>query len=219
MVRSLTLLRHGRTEYNAVGRFQGHVDVALDELGLAQAEAVAGHLARTASLTSIVSSDLRRTAQTADAVSRATGLPVLHDAGLREISVGDWEGYTREEVAQKWPAELDAWLSGADMRPPGGESRAESAQRVHDAVLRHVEEDDADANLLVVAHGAVIRGATELLLGMSGATGHLGVLTNCTYAHLIPGREGWVLRTWGGGAESVATASAGQSDSLAGHSA
>ena len=166
-----------------------------------------------------MSSDLRRTAQTADAVSRATGLPVLHDAGLREISVGDWEGYTREEVAQKWPEELDAWLSGADMRPPGGESRAESAQRVHDAVLRHVEEDDADANLLVVAHGAVIRGATELLLGMSGATGHLGVLTNCTYAHLIPGREGWVLRTWGGGAESVATASAGQSDSLAGHSA
>jgi hypothetical protein len=54
---------------------------------------------------------------------------------------------------------------------------------------------------------------------MTAATGHLGVLTNCTYAHLIPGREGWVLRTWGGGAESVATASAGQSDSLAGHSA
>jgi probable phosphoglycerate mutase len=92
------------------------------------------------------------------------------------------------------------------MRPPGGESRAESSQRVHDAVLRHVEEAADDADLLVVAHGAVIRGATELLLGMTEASGHLGVLTNCTYAHLIPGETGWVLRSWGGGAEAVARA-------------
>lgn len=206
MVRSLTLLRHGRTEYNAVGRFQGQVDVPLDSLGLAQAEAVAVHLASSASISSIVASDLARAAQTADAVARATGLPVTHDQALREISVGDWEGYTRDEVALTWPQDLEAWLSGADMRPPGGESRAESSQRVHDAVLRHVEEARHDADLLVVAHGAVIRGATELLLGMTEAPGHLGVLTNCTYAHLIPGESGWVLRSWGGGAEAVARA-------------
>ena len=117
MVQSLTLLRHGRTEYNAVGRFQGHVDVSLDALGLAQAEAVAGHLARTASLTAIVSSDLRRTAQTADAVSRATGLPVHHDAGLREISVGDLAHLIARLMGQEIEVECDQQR----LRPSGSE--------------------------------------------------------------------------------------------------
>ncbi|GAA4506393.1 histidine phosphatase family protein [Brevibacterium yomogidense] len=206
MVRSLTLLRHGRTSYNAEGRFQGQVDVPLDELGLEQARAVALHLAGSASISRIVSSDLRRAAQTAQALSEATGVPVAHDASLREISVGDWEGYTRDEVAEKWPEELDAWLAGTDMRPPGGESRNESATRVFEAINRLVDEAPEDEDLVVVAHGAVIRSATEMLLDMADGRGRLGVLTNCTYARLSPGRTGWVLRAWGGGAESVALA-------------
>lgn len=208
MVSSLTLLRHGRTEFNAVGRFQGHVDVPLDALGEAQVIAAGEHLATTVSITSIVSSDLRRAAQTAQALSDATGVPVAYDSQLREISVGDWAGCTRDEVAEKWPAELQDWLSGVEMRPPGGESRAESSQRVHEAILRHVEAAEPDAHLAIVAHGAVIRGATELLLGITDAPGHLGVLTNATYAHLIPGRSGWVLQSWRGGAEAVARAQA-----------
>lgn len=210
MVRSLTLLRHGRTSYNAEGRFQGQVDVPLDSLGEAQARAVATHLAGSATVSRIVASDLRRAAQTAQALSDQTGVAVEFDSALREISVGDWEGHTRDEVAQLWPDELDAWLAGVDMRPPGGESRDESASRVHAAVTRLADESGADADLVVVAHGAVIRGATEMLLGMEHGEGRLGVLTNCTYARLSPGRDGWVLRTWGGGAESVALARPGQ---------
>lgn len=206
MVRSLTLLRHGRTSYNAEGRFQGQVDVPLDDLGVMQAQAVAAHLSKTTAVTRIVSSDLRRAAQTAQALSEATGVPVTHDRALREINVGDWESYTREEVSQKWPDELAAWLAGTDMRPPGGESRKESATRVFDAITRLVGDASEDEDLVIVAHGAVIRGATEMLLGMEAGHGRLGVLTNCTYAQLSPGREGWVLRTWGGGAESVARA-------------
>ncbi len=210
MVRSLTLLRHGRTSYNAEGRFQGQVDVPLDSLGEAQARAVATHLAGSATVSRIVASDLRRAAQTAQALSDQTGVAVEFDSALREISVGDWEGHTRDEVAQLWPDELDAWLAGVDMRPPGGESRDESASRVHAAVTRLADESGADADLVVVAHGAVIRGATEMLLGMEHGEGRLGVLTNCTYARLSPGRDGWVLRAWGGGAESVALARPGQ---------
>lgn len=206
MVRSLTLLRHGRTSYNAEGRFQGQVDVPLDELGVEQARAVAVHLAGSSSISRIVSSDLTRAAQTAEALSDATGVAVTHDTALREISVGDWEGYTREDVAERWPEELDAWLAGVDMRPPGGESRNESATRVFDAIVRLVEESDAGDDLAIVAHGAVIRSAAEMLLGMTEGQGRLGVLTNCTYARLSPGGSGWVLRSWGGGAESVALA-------------
>lgn len=210
MVRSLTLLRHGRTSYNAEGRFQGQVDVPLDELGEAQARAVAMHLAGSSTVARIVSSDLRRAAQTAQALSDAADVAVEFDSALREISVGDWEGHTRDEIAQMWPDELDAWLAGVDMRPPGGESRDESATRVYNAITRLADESGADTDLVVVAHGAVIRGATEMLLGMEHGEGRLGVLTNCTYARLSPGRDGWVLRTWGGGAESVALARPGE---------
>ncbi|SLM96407.1 histidine phosphatase family protein [Brevibacterium yomogidense] len=210
MVRSLTLLRHGRTAYNAEGRFQGQVDVPLDDLGEAQARAVAVHLAGSSTVSRIVASDLRRAAQTAQALSDEAGVAVEFDSALREISVGDWEGHTRDEIAQMWPDELDAWLAGVDMRPPGGESRDESATRVHGAITRLVDESDEDSDLVIVAHGAVIRGATEMLLGMERGDGRLGVLTNCTYAKLSPGRDGWVLRTWGGGAESVALARPGE---------
>ncbi|HLR44434.1 MAG TPA: histidine phosphatase family protein [Brevibacterium sp.] len=206
MLRSLTLLRHGRTAYNAEGRFQGQVDVPLDALGTAQARAVATHLAGSWSISRIVASDLRRAAQTAQALSDETGVPVEYDSALREISVGDWEGHTRDEVARRWPAELDAWLAGVEMRPPGGESRDESAARVHRAISGLAEASVEDTDLVIVAHGAVIRGAAEMLLGMELGHGRLGVLTNCTYARLSPGRDGWVLRAWGGGAESVALA-------------
>lgn len=210
MVRSLTLLRHGRTAYNAEGRFQGQVDVPLDDLGEAQARAVAVHLAGSSTVSRIVASDLRRAAQTAQALSDEAGVAVEFDSALREISVGEWEGHTRDEIAQMWPDELDAWLAGVDMRPPGGESRDESATRGHGAITRLVDESDEDSDLVIVAHGAVIRGATEMLLGMEHGDGRLGVLTNCTYAKLSPGRDGWVLRTWGGGAESVALARPGE---------
>ncbi|WP_029088790.1 histidine phosphatase family protein [Brevibacterium album] len=207
MVRSLILLRHGRTAYNASGRFQGQIDVPLDSLGLAQAKAAGAHLAQTQEITRIVSSDLTRARQTAEALGGATGLGVELDPQLREITVGEWEGLTREEVGRTWPTELQDWFDGVDMRPPGGESRIESAQRVHRAVERLVEETPEEATLALVAHGAVIRGATELLLGFDPrATGALGVLTNATYALLTPGRHGWVLRQWGGGTEAVAAA-------------
>lgn len=207
MVSSLILLRHGRTEFNATGRFQGQLDVSLDPLGTAQAAAAAAHLASAHPISRIVSSDLSRARQTAEALAGATGIGIELDQQLREITVGEWEGLTRDQVGQQWPQELQDWLDGIDMRPPGGESRTESALRMRTAVEDQVSRTAEDGVLAIVAHGAVIRGATELLLGLDGSSrGALGVLTNATYARLTPGRHGWVLRQWGGGSEAVAAA-------------
>jgi broad specificity phosphatase PhoE len=207
VVAALILLRHGRTEFNAEGRFQGQIDVPLDSLGTAQVRAAGAHLAAAQPITRIVSSDLTRARQTADALGAAAGVEVELDERLREITVGEWEGLTRAEVKETWPAELQDWLDGVDMRPPGGESRRESAARVHAAVEDLVTRTPDEGVLAVVAHGAVIRGAAELLLGFEdSAKGTLGVLTNATYALLTPGRHGWILRQWGGGAEAVAAA-------------
>lgn len=205
MARELYLIRHGQTAYNAQRRFQGQVDVPLDATGLDQARAVAHHL-KDVGVTRIFSSDLTRAHDTAKELANVTGLSVTLDAGLREIRVGEWEGYTRDEILVKWPEELRLWSTGADVTPPGGESRRDSNLRVRDAVLRLMEQCNTEDVVAMFAHGAVIRGATELLMGLdqvstTGPASKLGTLDNCQYVHFGIRDDVWMLRAFAGGAQ------------------
>ncbi|WP_349828892.1 histidine phosphatase family protein [Brevibacterium litoralis] len=206
MVAQLVLWRHGQTDYNKAGRFQGQVDVPLNATGRAQAAATAPVVAAFG-IDSIHSSDLTRARTTAQALADVTGLPVHENPHLRELSVGDWEDLTREEVGARWPDQLEAWNTGQDVRPPGGESRTESTARVVAAIREIVADAGEDETVAVVAHGAVLRGAAEALLGLgTDDTGHLGVMTNCGYGVLTPRRGTWVLRHWSAGEDPGAVA-------------
>lgn len=197
MVEALYFVRHGETDYNREGRFQGHADIPLNARGREQAAAVAAELADH-DIRTIVSSDLSRARETADAIASALGVEVEENPLLRELNVGDWQAKTRAEVSEIWPQQFAAWLSGQDMCPPGGESRSESADRVVQAIRALVADiGEVDGAIAIVAHGAVLRGAAEELLGMGGASGSLGVLGNCAYGVLAPRRDAWVLRSWG----------------------
>ncbi|MCT1691347.1 histidine phosphatase family protein [Brevibacterium sp. p3-SID960] len=197
MVQALYFVRHGETDYNREGRFQGHADIPLNARGREQAAAVAAQLAGHG-IRTIVSSDLSRARETADAIAGALGVAVEENPLLRELNVGDWQAKTRQEISEIWPEQLAAWLGGQDMRPPGGESRSESANRVVQAIRALVAEiGEVDGAIAIVAHGAVLRGAAEELLGMSAGSGSLGVLGNCAYGVLTPRRDAWVLRSWG----------------------
>ena len=102
----LELWRHGRTEWNATGRFQGQLDPPLDAMGHQEAAAAAAHLVATGILpagTVVVSSDLDRTVQTANVLTALLGAPLRRDARLREHGMGCWEGLTRAEVAERYP--------------------------------------------------------------------------------------------------------------------
>ncbi|MYM19144.1 histidine phosphatase family protein [Brevibacterium sp. 5221] len=205
-MKRLFLVRHGQTAYNAQRRFQGQIDVALNERGEAQAQAIAAHLAATESIDRIVASDLTRARQTAQAIGRAAGVDVEFDPGLREITVGEWEGLDRDEIHAQWPDLLAEWNAGADMRPPGGESRNEAGRRVADAVERLVDQAGEDEVLVIVAHGAVIRGTAEIFLGLvDSPRATLGVLDNCDYAEFARRGSLWVLRRWGGSAPAGAS--------------
>lgn len=197
MTRTVILWRHGQTDYNVERRFQGQTDIPLNAVGLAQAEAGAAHLAEFAP-EFIVSSDLSRAAATADALGSRLGLEVTRDARLRETAFGKWEGHTRDELAEQWGAELDEWASGADVAPPGGETRTQSGARVADAIRDIVSSSEA-RTIVIVAHGAVLRGAAEILLGMGGtdSPGRLGVLGNCGHGEFLFTGTAWVLRNWG----------------------
>ncbi|MCU1617498.1 MAG: hypothetical protein JWO98_5038, partial [Frankiales bacterium] len=99
----LLIWRHGRTEWNATGRFQGQLDPPLDDEGRAQASRIAPQLLAAAlgpASTVVVSSDLTRAAETATALTEILGVPVRLDPRLREQGLGCWEGMTRDEVAR-----------------------------------------------------------------------------------------------------------------------
>jgi probable phosphoglycerate mutase len=157
----LLLVRHGQSEWNASGRWQGLADPPLTELGRAQARAAARAIG---GLDAILASDLRRAAETADIISETIGIgPVINDPGWRERDVGEWSGLTREEIHVRYPGFLSddpqrAIAPVTDhrfLRPPGWEADDAVLGRVLDAVHRaHRIIGDGDG--LVVTHGGVI---------------------------------------------------------------
>ena len=128
----LLLLRHGETPLSVQRRFSGRGDPELTERGIAQARAAAVRLSAY-DVTAVVSSPLRRAAQTAQAVADAVGVEVSVDDGLAETDFGDWEGHTFAEIQRDWPAQMSAWLASPDVGPPGGESFTATFARVRAA--------------------------------------------------------------------------------------
>jgi broad specificity phosphatase PhoE len=163
-VARLLLVRHGESEWNAIGKWQGWADPPLTELGLRQAAVAARAVG---AVDAIVSSDLQRAQATAEVIAGELGVgPVVPDAALRERDAGPWTGLTRREIHDQWPGYLDS-----DKRPDGYEGDDALLDRVLPA-LRTLEA--AGSAVLVVTHGGVI-GAVERSLGLEHArTPNLG---------------------------------------------
>lgn len=184
MSRRLVLWRHGRTEWNATRRFQGQIDVALDDTGRAQARQAAQQLAQLPP-SAIVASDLSRAQDTAAALAALAGLSVQTDERLRETNAGSWQGLDRTELLAAHGPELAAWAGGSDLRPGGGERRSEVAQRMVEAIEDALVEVPSDGTLVVVTHGGAARAAVGQLLDLPIANwAILGVLTNCAWTVL-----------------------------------
>ncbi|MDK2957738.1 MAG: hypothetical protein PWQ57_3236 [Desulfovibrionales bacterium] len=158
------LMRHGQIPQDAPRRFVGQRDLPLDETGRRQAESVRDFLAGFP-LTRIVSSDLARAMETSAIVAGGRGLSVEPAPLLREISLGQWEGLTVQEVKTGFPGQYEQ--RGRDMagfRPPDGESFADLRDRAWPAFERIVRE--TDGSLLITAHAGVNRVLLCTLLGM-----------------------------------------------------
>lgn len=156
------LLRHGQTAMSIDKRFSGIGDPDLTEVGLAQAAAAAERL-RDCDATLIVASPLRRAQQTAAAVATVLGIDVRTEPGFQETDFGDWEGYTFGEVREKWPAEMDAWLSSTAVAPPHGESFDETAVRVRQARDRLLSAFGGQT-VVVVSHVTPIKTLLRMAL-------------------------------------------------------
>lgn len=178
------LWRHGRTQWNAQRRFQGHSDIPLDDVGQAQA-ALAAPMLASLKPSKIVSSDLQRARYTAQALADLTELDVGIDPQLRETFAGEWEGLGREELQERFGDELAAWAAGSDLAPGGGERRSEVAFRMVEAIDRALVDVPDDGTLVVVTHGGSARAAIGSMLGLpTNHWGILGVLSNCAWCVL-----------------------------------
>ena len=150
------LIRHGQTPWNAAGRWQGHSDPSLSEVGRTQAARLAGELADEP-IEAIIASDLRRAFETATILGDAIGLRPERDARLRELDVGRWGGETRAEIRLREPEALNYFDTGAaDARAAEGESRRELSARVHAAVA-DIAARSSVACIALVVHSGVVR--------------------------------------------------------------
>jgi broad specificity phosphatase PhoE len=185
--------RHGQTAWNAGRRFQGQLDIELDSIGRAQAARAATLLAGLAP-SAIISSDLVRARDTAQALADLTGLPVQTDKRLREIDVGSWQGLTFDEVLTRFPDEAATWRDGGEGRRGGGETLVEVGERAV-AVVTETLADVADrATLIVVTHGAAGRGLVASMIGLPTTSWRaLGSLANCCWSVVGETDTGWRL--------------------------
>jgi broad specificity phosphatase PhoE len=163
----LLLARHGESLWNAERRFQGHTDVALSARGRAQAEAL-GRGLRGYRVRAAYVSPFRRARETAELALRDTGVPLVVVEGLRELSLGTWEGSTVDEVRAQDGDPYVAWVRAPhDCPPPGGEPLPVVSARVRAALDRIAGAHPNGDDVLVVAHGGVISVYACHLLGCS----------------------------------------------------
>lgn len=166
MTTTLLLIRHGVTDWNQARRWQGHADIPLNETGRQQAAALAKRLA-TWPLDAVISSDLRRCAQTAVTLAAPHDLQPVLDPIWRERDVGDFAGFTSEEVRARFP-ELWANASRGLVDPPNGEAFLDLHRRAL-AAYEKVLAAHSGQTVAVVSHGGLLHTLIAHVVGLNGS--------------------------------------------------
>jgi len=180
-VTTLLLARHGETDWNRDGRWQGHSNTSLNARGKEQAQALADEL--TEEIDVVYSSDLARAQETAEIVANRLGLDVRLDPRLRERSFGSWEGLTGSEIEEQDAEGLARWQAGEGPGANDAEPFDAFAERMgrflEDVLQRHPGE-----SVLVIAHGGSIRVIHALASGLDYVRDHRSIpaVANCAVA-------------------------------------
>jgi len=190
------LVRHGETEWNRLGRIQGHLDSPLNEQGVAQAQSIAARLEREP-FDRLLSSDLGRAITTARIIAARTGHQVQADARLRERHYGIFQGLTRVEARLTFPAEYTEYeAEDVDHSIPGGESTSECFRR-NLACLQELATNHVAERLVVVTHGGVLDGLRRHALGLSHVGARVFTIVNGSLNWFTYDGELWTLERWG----------------------
>jgi broad specificity phosphatase PhoE len=182
----ISLIRHGETDWNSEGRWQGIAPVSINDNGIRQAEAAAPHL-KNAGITRVIASDLLRAYRTGEIIAQVLGVPIKPDPRWREIDLGRWQGLTREDIIA-WDIEaLQAFESASyvDRAFPEGENTRQHITRVTEA-LNDLAATYPGQHVLVATHGGSIRCA---IYSITGKAIHL--VGNCSVTRLHHEGDTW----------------------------
>ena len=149
------LVRHGETEWTKERRYQGHTDICLNKKGIQQAKAIARSF-RESGIHFLYTSALRRARETGAWISETTGLQSRVDARLNEISFGQWEGKSGDELIKSGDKIYRRWCRGAGVSPPGGETRACFRHRVGQ-FMKEIFKRHRGQAVAIVAHGGTVK--------------------------------------------------------------
>jgi broad specificity phosphatase PhoE len=166
----LCLIRHGITDWNFEGKYQGQSNVPLNDAGRIEVNELAKQLKKL-TFSAIYSSDLQRAFETAEIIAKHLDLPIRIDSRLREINLGEWEGRNVNEIQSNY---ANLWIQRhqdpINARPPGGETLAEVAARVYTAI-DEIASQTLDKSCIICSHGitlaTIICKARKINLGLA----------------------------------------------------
>ena len=159
------IVRHGKTDFNRLNKYQGQYDSSLEELGIRQAEITTEFVAKNYKLDAIYSSDLSRAVKTAEPFAKAFGLEINTTTALRELDVGNWTLQLVSEVEKNDPENMRAYRECiGTFRFPGGESFEEARDRAIKKIDEIAKDHDGQT-VLLVSHGGTIRTVIAHWLG------------------------------------------------------
>ena len=154
---TILLVRHGESEGNALRVFTGHRGLPLTPMGHKQAEATANYIKQNYHVDAVYSSDLPRAFQTAEHIALQFDLPVVTNAGLREIYAGQWENKPIAKLPELYPEDFSVWLNNIYYsRCTGGESVQELIARVYQCLLDLAKKHPGEC-IVVASHATPIR--------------------------------------------------------------
>ncbi len=196
MTTRLCLVRHGETAWNVERRLQGHIDIPLNDNGLAQARATAASLLAER-FDAAYSSDLTRARQTADTIASRCGLSLGFDASLRERHYGSFQTLTYDEARNRFPADYHRFETRDPefTFPEGGESLREFASRIR-ATLEGIARRHQGGMVLVVTHGGVLDIAHRLATGKDLESPRDFTIPNAALNWIGWDGEVWSLIAW-----------------------
>lgn len=151
------MVRHGESEANRNNIFAGSFDADLQHRGEKQAEKTAEFIAENYKVDKIYASDLKRAFKTGKAVADRTGVEIIPDRRLREISAGEWEGMKFDDIREKYPEAYTVWRTDlGNARCTGGESTKELGERILAALTEIAEQNDGKT-VVIATHATPVR--------------------------------------------------------------
>jgi len=192
----IVLIRHGETEWNLTGRWQGHADSPLSKRGISQAEALGERMTRE-KVDYVYVSDLQRAQHTAELVGAPSNWSFELMPELRERDIGVLEGLTTDEMLKKQPEVYRSFCeNGPSYQPPGGESFCQFSDRCFSA-MEKLATLHPGKKVVAVTHGGVLGAIFRNVLGIGLDAPRNFLLLNCSVNRIQKSSKGWNLVSWG----------------------